>query len=149
MEDFGVIAYIVAAVVYTIYSSIRKSKKKKQQRGGKQTQPQKTKSPRQQQPQQPGKSLDEILKELYPETQQKQAPPQPESKPKPVSSSRPDLSQRVKEAKEILNDPSKRRLETKDIDWMPSVKENEDEAKINFDLRQAIIAKAILERPYK
>ncbi len=155
MDDFGPILYFVALAIFYIYRTIRKNKKKNQ---GKQ--PPKAK-PRSRQPQQkktqqqPGKSLEEILAELYPETQQSKPKPPP---PPPVSQSRPmvsehesrtDMSSNYREAEALLNDPNRHRLKFKQDDDMKHYNEVQEKKKIKFNLRQGIISQMILERPYR
>lgn len=154
MDDLGVIVYIIAAIAYGIYSARKKAKKKAQKKAGKQGN-QKSK-PQQPQTDQPGRSLEEILKELYPDANQEQKqsqPANPESRrqfeePQSIEG-RPDLNRRIEEAERLLNDPKARRLDLPDIDPVPPPARKKDEINVNFDLRKAIIAKVILDRPYK
>lgn len=153
MDDLGVIVYIIAAIVYGIYSARKKAKKKKAQQQKKAGKSAKSAPQNQPQADQPGRSLEEILKELYPDAQdkpqQKPAETQTRRQEPQTIENRPDLNRRIEEAERLLNDPSARRLDLPDIDPVAPPVRKKDKINVDFDLRQAIIAKVILDRPYK
>lgn len=146
MEEF---IYVAVAIGWMLFNAYRKSQanKETEQRGPKRAPKQEPASPR-------PTSLEEMMKELMGETVEQQAPapiPVPASRPVaqkahvhvPPSPPAPRIS-RLRprpETRRSVNEPR----ESDETHQHPA---NEVHSSFQFDLRNAVISNAILQRPY-
>lgn len=155
---------IIIFILYTIYSVAKANKKNKEKQAKKsgRTQPQQS-API---PNQPGKSIDDILRELERRASGKNNPPPIPEVQKTVKVEKPKREKTVKEYKEEIHsgmakhhvtkeqltdgkfdeiDHKLMHLEEFEVDAHPA---NEDARYDVEDIRRAIIWQTILERPY-
>ena len=163
LADFSPIG-IILFILYTLYS-LSQAKKKKQKKQRKPQRPQPTAD----NPNQPGKTIEDILRELEKRVEQKSQPqpePQPEPRPIPVVEAAKPKEKTIAEFKqeshsgmashriqrEELNDGKfddidDRLMHLERSEW-DAHKPKEGARYTPEDLRQAVIWDAILNRPY-